>query len=284
MTRLADVLGVLCLATDLGTGKPLDHGLRTCLLAMDIGHDLRLDESTLVDLYYLAMLRMLGCTVDASRGAEIMGDEVAVGGAMETLDLEDHLQMVAWMLTRFARQEPPLRRARLLTRMLRFSTARSGMLAGHCEVAQMLAQRLGFGEQVHHGLGYVYERWDGRGQPSGARGEQVPLSMRIQPLARDVEIFLRAGGVAAARSVVHERSGGSYDPQLAERVGRRLPALAQRLEVPSVWEAVLEAEPGASSGARRCRTGERLEGRRRFRRREVAVYPRPLRWRGGART
>src|SRR5712691_723748 len=244
MTRLAEVLGVLCQATDLGTGKPLDHGLRTCLLAMDIGHDLELDESALVDLYYLAMLRMLGCTVDASRGAEIMGDEVAVGGAMETLDLENQVQMVAWMLTRFAHDEPPLRRARLLTRMLRFSTARSGMLAGHCEVAQMLAQRLGFGERVHHGLGYVYERWDGRGAPNGARGEQVPLSMRILPLARDVEIFLRVGGVAAARSVVRERSGGSYDPQLAERVGRRLPALVTRLEVPSVWEAVLDAEPG----------------------------------------
>src|SRR6266852_1188140 len=174
----------------------------------------------------------------------MMGDEVAVGGAMSTLDLEDQVQMVAWMLTRFAHQEPPLRRARLLTRMMRFSPERSGMLAGHCEVAQMLALRLGFGDAVRQNLGYVYKRWDGRGQPNGARGLQVPLSMRILPLARDVEIFLRVGGVAAARSVVHERSGGSYDPQLAERVGRRLPALAQRLEVPSVWEAVMEAEPG----------------------------------------
>src|SRR5438477_2314287 len=190
------------------------------------------------------MLRMLGCTVDASRGAELMGDEVAVGGAMSTLDLEDHVHMVAWMLTRFARQEPPLRRARLLTRMLRVSTARRGMLAGHCEVAQMLAQRLGFGDRVRQDLGYVYERWDGRGLPNGARGEQVPLSMRILQLARDVEIFLRVGGVAAASSVVRERAGGSYDPQLAKRVGRRLPALMQSLEVPSVWEAVLETEPG----------------------------------------
>src|SRR3981081_2342528 len=148
MTRLAEVLGILCLATDLGTGKPLDHGLRTCLLAMDIGHDLGLGEAALIELYYLAMLRMLGCTVDASRAADIMGDEVAVGGAMETLDLEDHLQMLAWMLTRFARQEPPLRRARLLTRMLSFSGALSGMMAGHCEVAQMLALRLGFSDPV----------------------------------------------------------------------------------------------------------------------------------------
>jgi HD-GYP domain-containing protein (c-di-GMP phosphodiesterase class II) len=244
MTRLAEVLGILCLATDLATGKPLDHGLRTCLLAMDIGHDLELSESALVDLYYLAMLRMLGCTVDASRAAGIMGDEVAVGGAMDTLDLDDHVQMVTWMLTRFARHEPPLRRARLLTRMVRFSPARSAMLAGHCEVAQMLALRLGFSDRVRQNLGYVYERWDGHGQPNGVRGEQIPLSMRILPLARDVEIFLRVGGIAAARSVVRERSGGSFDPQLAERVGRRLPALAQCLEAPSVWEAMLDAEPG----------------------------------------
>src|ERR1700682_5265898 len=71
MTRLAEVLGVLCQATDLATGKPLDHGLRTCLRAMDIGHDIGLGEAALIDLYYLAMLRMLGCTVDASRAAQI---------------------------------------------------------------------------------------------------------------------------------------------------------------------------------------------------------------------
>jgi hypothetical protein len=219
MTRLAEVLGVLCQATDLGMVKPLDPGLCTCLLAMDIGHELGLDEAALIDLYYLAMLRMRGCTVDASRGAEMMGDEVAVAGAMETLDLEDHVQMVAWMLTRFAPHEPPPRRARLLTRMLRFSSARSGVLAGHCEVAQLLAQRLGFSERVHQDLGFVYERWDGRGLPNAARGDQVPLSMRILPLARDVEIFLRVGGVAAARAVVRERSGGSYDPKLGSQIG-----------------------------------------------------------------
>ncbi len=48
------------------------------------------------------------------------------------------------------------------------------MLAGHCEVAQMLAQRLGFGDRVRRDLGYVYERWDGCGLPNGACGEQVP--------------------------------------------------------------------------------------------------------------
>src|SRR5207237_10626440 len=105
-------------------------------------------------------------------------------------------------------------------------------------VAGSLGQRLGFGDRVREDLGYVYERWDGRGLPNGARGEQIPLSMRILPLARDVEIFLRVGGIAAATSVVHERAGGSYDPRLAERVGRRLPALMQRLEAPAVRAAV----------------------------------------------
>ena len=52
------------------------------------------------------------------------------------------------------------------------------MLAGHCEVAQMLAQRLGFGERVRQDLGYVYERWDGRGLPNGARGRALNTRCR----------------------------------------------------------------------------------------------------------
>ena len=34
-----------------------------------------------------------------------------------------------------------------------------------CEVAQRLAERLGFGESIRIALGQVFERWDGQGIP-----------------------------------------------------------------------------------------------------------------------
>lgn len=36
-TRLADLVGALSLATDLSMGQPLEHALRTCLLALRLG-------------------------------------------------------------------------------------------------------------------------------------------------------------------------------------------------------------------------------------------------------
>src|SRR5258708_20933893 len=52
---------------------------------------------------------------------------------------------------------------------------RLSALAGHCEVAQMLASRLGFSGGVSRGLAFVFERWDGGGAPNGIRGVDQPL-------------------------------------------------------------------------------------------------------------
>jgi HD-GYP domain-containing protein (c-di-GMP phosphodiesterase class II) len=51
--------------------------------------------------------------------------------------------------------------------------------AGHCEVAQRLAARLGLAESLIVCLGQLYERWDGKGYPDGIAGEQIPLLARI---------------------------------------------------------------------------------------------------------
>jgi hypothetical protein len=35
--RLADLVSAFSLATDLGTGQPMEHALRTCLLSVRLG-------------------------------------------------------------------------------------------------------------------------------------------------------------------------------------------------------------------------------------------------------
>ncbi len=39
--RAADLVGALSLATDLGTGQPLEHALRTAVLAVRLGGSVR---------------------------------------------------------------------------------------------------------------------------------------------------------------------------------------------------------------------------------------------------
>jgi hypothetical protein len=53
----------------------------------------------------------------------------------------------------------------------------------------------------------------------------------------------RLGGVEAALDVLRRRSGGSYDPALAERFCRLAVRLLPLIEPASVWDAILDIEP-----------------------------------------
>ena len=63
--RLTELVAAISLATDLGTGQPMEHALRTCRLAMTVARELGLDAGTAADVHYVALLRFLGCTADA---------------------------------------------------------------------------------------------------------------------------------------------------------------------------------------------------------------------------
>jgi len=49
--RLAEAAGVLSLATDLSMGQPLEHGLRTTMLALRLAQALGLPEDDQVTVY-----------------------------------------------------------------------------------------------------------------------------------------------------------------------------------------------------------------------------------------
>lgn len=67
--RLAEVVAALSLATDLGMGQPMGHALGTCLLAVGLGQGLGLAAPQPREVYYVALLRRIGCTSDARGGS-----------------------------------------------------------------------------------------------------------------------------------------------------------------------------------------------------------------------
>lgn len=78
--RLTELVAAISLATDLGTGQPIEHALRTCLLSASVVCELGLDRT---DAHYVALLRFLGCTADAPDTAALTGgDTVAFLAAM----------------------------------------------------------------------------------------------------------------------------------------------------------------------------------------------------------
>jgi hypothetical protein len=73
--RLTELIAAISLATDLGTGQPMEHALRTCRLSMAVAHELRLDTRTASDVHYVALLRFLGCVADAPEMAHLAGGD-----------------------------------------------------------------------------------------------------------------------------------------------------------------------------------------------------------------
>jgi HD-GYP domain-containing protein (c-di-GMP phosphodiesterase class II) len=111
------------------------------------------------------------------------------------------------------------------------------------EVARMLIERLGLPASIGALFAYVDERWDGKGAKR-AKGEEIPLAMRIAHVARDIDDQRVLGGVELAASVVGERAGSALDPVIAARFVRDAEEiLAIDDLVSSVWDQTLACEP-----------------------------------------
>ena len=243
--RLAELVAVLSLATDLGMGQPLEQALRTCLLSVAAGRDLGVGGDDLRDVYYLALLRFVGCTSDAHEQAALVGgDEIAFRAGVAPVVMGDTPEFLGYLMRRFAAGAPPPTRARRVARVLADGTGGAKRsIAIHCEVARMLAPRIGLPPSVGVCFGYVFERWDGKGLPGEAAGEAIPIPARIVAAARDVDIFHRLGGWAAAADVLRRRRAKAYDPAVADAFLDRGERWLAETDDASVWETAVAAEP-----------------------------------------
>ncbi|MBA2309328.1 MAG: HD domain-containing protein [Pseudonocardiales bacterium] len=217
--RLAELTIALSLATDPGTGQPMEHGLRTCWLSLATAEALGLDAATRSCVYYVALLRFLGCTSDASETAVLAGgDEVAFNATMAPMLMAQTGESIRYFVRHLAEDLPPHSRAGRVARAMSDPGLERRSLSGHCDVAARLAVRLGMA------LAHAYERWDGNGLPAGLAGEDVPVAVRIDTVARDAELWARQGGWPAAAEVLAQRRGHAYDPAVVEAIigsGRR---------------------------------------------------------------
>src|SRR5579859_2958017 len=242
--RLAEVVAILAMASDLGLGLPMEHAVRACLLSVEIGRRAGLGRDDLGDLYYLTLLRMLGCTADSGYYAELFGDEVAFSRDTQHLDYGDEEGFGRWVTESFAADKPADERQRMLETLFGYTPEqRRAAIAGHCEVAQMLAARLGLAGAVADGLGFVFERWDGTGVPAGIAGEALPLAVRVMSLANELEVHHRLGDQDAAVAMARTRSGGAFDPAVVGVFCTDPAGVLAVIGRPSLWEDLLAAEP-----------------------------------------
>jgi HD-GYP domain-containing protein (c-di-GMP phosphodiesterase class II)/DNA-binding CsgD family transcriptional regulator len=242
--RLVELLGAISLATDLGTGQPYFHGVRTSVLAVAMGRELGLDDAAVADVQQVALLRFLGCTADTSQTARMTGgDDLAFLAAMAPVAMGAKPEMARRLVATVGADRPALPRAALVAGALSDPGGARRSLSAHCEVAAMLAGRLGTGPAVKRALAHGYERWDGAGFPDGLAGEAVPLAVRVAVVARDAELWWRAGP-AEMTQVLRARQGHAYDPAVAEACLAVGPGVLAGLDQADAWQAMLAASPG----------------------------------------
>jgi hypothetical protein len=177
--RLAELLGVLSLAADLGLGQPMEHALRQCLISMRLAQQLGLDEADRGVVYYAALLAWVGCHVDAYEQAKWFGDDTALKSDFRHTDFGAVAARPLFILRHLGAGRPMAERARL---GVAFGgdgrRAAEAMLENHWLAADALAARLGLPQRVRDSVEQTFERWDGKGAPKGVGGAEILLTSR----------------------------------------------------------------------------------------------------------
>jgi HD-GYP domain-containing protein (c-di-GMP phosphodiesterase class II) len=244
--RLAELASALSLATDLGMGQPLEHGLRTAIVAVRLAGRLGLDQRDLESVYYVSLLRFAGCTAESHLDAELFGDEIAARTELTRMMFASPGELLVTALRNVRPGEPLVRRGAAAAKALpRLRGAFNVSAVGHCEVTEVFARRIGLRHEVVAAVARLYERWDGHGFPGHARGEDVPLAVRVMQVAQDADRQRGLGGVAQAATVVRKRAGSAFDPAVAQAFAADADELLAGLDAPSVWDEALAAEPGS---------------------------------------
>lgn len=243
--RLAEAMGGLTLAVDVANGFPAEKVLRTVLLASSVGRAHGLGPEALRQAWWLPLLRYLGCTAFAPEEAHRYGagHDQSVRNTMVLADEGDIPATLGRIWRGVAPDAPLPARVAAIGRLLGDGRSFVEHAAAQCEGSAWLARAAGFPPDDTALLAFICERWDGRGQPDGLRGDEVPVAVRLYRLADVAEVGWHRGGLEAAAALVRSRAGSQLDPDLCATLLRDAPAHFARLDGGSVWERFLDDEP-----------------------------------------
>jgi HD-GYP domain-containing protein (c-di-GMP phosphodiesterase class II) len=241
--RRAELLAAVSLAIDLGLGQPMEHMLRSSLIASRIAERMGLDAQQRATMYYANLVGWIGCHADSHELWELFGDDIAWRADTYAVDMAG-LPFLRLMMSHTARELPGWERG---IRSAAFLLTARGQVArlihSHCSSAGVLSDRMGLNNEVGKALGYVFERWDGQGLPNGARGDDIPVEIHIVHVADVVEVHLRAGGVEHVVEVVRSRRGTQFSPAVVKVFENDATAIVDGLLDMDVWTASLAQAP-----------------------------------------
>jgi HD-GYP domain-containing protein (c-di-GMP phosphodiesterase class II) len=242
-TRLSELIAALSFSSDLALGQPMEHVLRSTLIALRLADLLGLDDEQRAETYWVTLLATV-CTAESFELAQLFGDDIAWRSGMFHVG-PSQLATMFYFLGRAASSRPASDRARAVSGLL--TTAGRNVeqsLVNHCAVTTRIADEVGLPKHVGESLAATFARWDGKGAPRGLGTEAIPASVRLMQLSELAEVHHRLHGVDGARQLAETQSGKMVEPELARLFRDHAPELLQDLDE-SAWDRVIEAEPMA---------------------------------------
>src|SRR5262249_29522482 len=197
---LASLLCALSYASSLGIGQRPEHGLRTAYVGLRLLDELGATAEEREAVYYGALLKDTGCTACAAGLAAFFPDDEHVPRldflVVEPFDARDVLGWISRIVPLDDRF--PERVTKIAAFVGPCLPVMKEALRAHCEVAEMLARRLGFGPNVQQALRLQWERWDGWGLAYRRGGDGIPPAAQVLHAAQVLELAHAFGGPTRA--------------------------------------------------------------------------------------
>jgi HD-GYP domain-containing protein (c-di-GMP phosphodiesterase class II) len=184
---------------------------------MRLSDELALGADDRSDLFYALLLKDAGCTANSAHMAALFGaDDQVAKRTSKFVDWSRPLAAFVWSLRTVAPGGSLTARAQRLKAIHDEGEVTRSLMLARCYRGAEIARKMGFSEATADAIRALDEHWDGRGQPHGLRGTEIPLAGRILCLSQTVEVFHATRGERAACQVAVRRSGQWFDPELVE--------------------------------------------------------------------
>src|SRR5205814_990995 len=194
------------LAQDNGCRQPLESRLRSCLLATWMCEAAGFEKTVRDDVYWVALLRYVGCTGHAHEVATLFGDDIAIRAQTLVHDAGNPSEVMCDVVEYATAGRSEQERGEIIEMLQKTAHERAvHNFRSGCEVADMLVQRLELGPGVREALAFTFERWNGKGFPTHASGEAIPLAMRTVHLSHDMEAIGRVFSPERALEAASDR-------------------------------------------------------------------------------
>lgn len=215
--KLSELISAFSYALDITEGQPEGHCVRCCYIGMLVGAELGFSRDQLWELYYVLLLKDLGCSSNAARICELyLTDDLSFKRDFKDIDtgLSD---VLGFILSHTGLKADLAERFRAVANIFKNGGEISReLIETRCTRGADIARQLRFPEAVAIGIRDLDEHWDGRGQPQGLRRGAISPYARIALMCQCIDVFYTSRGQEAAVREIMNRAGAWFEPEAAD--------------------------------------------------------------------